>query len=84
MQWECLDFMPFERSLFGNCRSSGCRIEDYWEGYKLFCYAYYSHSMQHESEFRETKLGSFFHSTNWFVVWCFFPLVLFGASVFWC
>ena len=34
-----------------------CRVEDYWQGYKLFCYAYYSHSIQHESEFRLSKLG---------------------------
>ena len=33
------------------------RVEDYWEGYKLFCYAYYAHSMPHESLFRQTKLG---------------------------
>ena len=35
-----------------------CRPEDYWEGYKMFCYAYYSHSSVHESEFRNSKLGS--------------------------
>ena len=34
------------------------RVEDYWQGYKLFCYAYYLHSAQHESEFRESKLGA--------------------------
>ena len=34
------------------------RPEDYWLGYKFFCYAYYSHSMQHESEFQHPKLGS--------------------------
>ena len=28
------------------------------QGYKLLFYAYYSHSMQHESEFRESKLGA--------------------------
>ena len=33
-------------------------VEDYWEGYKAFCYAYYSHSVPHESAFRATKLGS--------------------------
>lgn len=38
---------------------SVCRAEDYWEGYKLFCYGYYSHSIQHEHEFRHCKLGSF-------------------------
>lgn len=36
------------------------RVEDYWEGYKLFCYAYYSHSLQHESAFKQSKLGSWF------------------------
>lgn len=35
-----------------------CRVQDYWEGYKLFCYAFYSHSAQHEIEFRQSKLGS--------------------------
>lgn len=35
-----------------------CRADDYWEGFKLFCYGYYSHSLQHEHEFRECKLGS--------------------------
>lgn len=34
-----------------------CRAEDFWEGYKLFCYAYYSHSAPHEIQFRHTKLG---------------------------
>ena len=34
-----------------------CRPEDYWLGYKLFCFAYYSHSIQHESEFQNCKLG---------------------------
>jgi hypothetical protein len=35
-----------------------CRVDDYWEGYKLFCYAFYSHSSQHELEFEHSKLGS--------------------------
>ena len=34
------------------------RAEDYWRGYKLFCYAYYSHSVAHESEFRDSKLSA--------------------------
>ena len=34
-----------------------CRAEDFWQGYKLFSYAYYSHSRAHETEFRATKLG---------------------------
>ena len=40
-----------------------CRARDYWQGYKLFCYAYYSHSALHESEFRQSKLGSCTTST---------------------
>jgi hypothetical protein len=39
-----------------------CRVDDYWLGYKFFCYAYYSRSVQHEAEFRESILGA-----------CFFP-----------
>ena len=35
-----------------------CRVEDYWHGYKLFCYSFYSHSVVHESEFRRSKLGA--------------------------
>ena len=34
------------------------RAQDYWVGYKLFCYSYYSHSPQHVVEFRESKLGA--------------------------
>lgn len=45
-------FLTFLQSLF--------RVEDYWEGYKLFCYSYYSHSVAHEEEFRRCKLGAFF------------------------
>jgi hypothetical protein len=33
-------------------------VQDYWEGYKLFCYAYYSHSARHANEFRDSKLGA--------------------------
>lgn len=33
------------------------RAEDYWVGYKLFCFAYYSHSVRHEAQFKATKLG---------------------------
>ena len=36
-----------------HCR---CRVEDYWHGYKLFCYTFYSHSLPHEHEFQESKL----------------------------
>ena len=35
-----------------------CRAEDYWVGYKFFCFDYYSHSLQHQHEFRECKLRS--------------------------
>ena len=45
---------------FIDCIVCVCRVEDYWVGYKLFCYAYYSHSVSHEFEFRLSKLG-----------WCF-------------
>jgi len=34
------------------------RVEDYWLGYKLFCFGYYSHSPQHVQEFRHSKLGT--------------------------
>ena len=34
-----------------------CRPEDFWQGFKLFSYAYYSHTRAHESKFRATKLG---------------------------
>jgi hypothetical protein len=44
-----------------------CRALDYWQGYKYFCYAYYSHSQLHEPEFRATKLGSCFRSTAWVI-----------------
>ena len=48
-----------------------CRVEDYWLGYKLFCYAYYSHLIRHESEFRESKLG-----------WWLSPICLFSALMY--
>lgn len=37
------------------------RAEDYWIGYKLFCFAYYLNSRQHEAEFEHSKLGQFIH-----------------------
>jgi hypothetical protein len=46
--------------VFVAVRQSLLRVEDYWEGYKLFCYSYYSHSVPHEVEFRRCKLGAFF------------------------
>lgn len=41
-----------------NARVCVHRVEDYWRGYKLFCYGYYSHSSRHVQEFRESKLGA--------------------------
>jgi hypothetical protein len=46
-----------------------CRVRDYWEGYKLFCYAFYSHSSQHELEFEHSKLGSCISIALCFVCW---------------
>jgi hypothetical protein len=46
--------------LFVTVRIFDYRIADYWEGYKLFCYAFYSHSLQYEIEFEHSKLGSCF------------------------
>lgn len=40
-------------------------MQDYWEGYKSFCYAYYSHSARHATEFRESKLGACFSRPTW-------------------
>ena len=40
-----------------DCWQCMCRVEDYWQGYKIFCYAFYSHSVAHESEFKNLKLG---------------------------
>lgn len=50
-----------------------CSVQDYWESYKLFCYAYYSHSFRHESEFRQSKLGLWFSCVLWHFanVFCF-------------
>lgn len=49
----------------GVLRMHVCRVEDYWQGYKLFCYAYYSHSLQHESQFRDSKMGSCIPRSHW-------------------
>lgn len=43
-----------------------CRVEDFWVGYKLFCYAYYSNSVQHEGEFQQSKLGLWFYPSSMF------------------
>ena len=38
-------------------------------GYKLFCYAYYSNSVQHEHEFQHSRLGLCFYSNRfWYGV----------------
>lgn len=64
-----------------------CRALDYWQGYKYFCYAYYSHSQLHEPEFRATKLGSCFRSTAWVIakVLCSFltPLCFASGGLLW-
>lgn len=46
------------RLRFPNFRERLHRVEDFWQGYKLFSYTYYSHSVRHESEFRDSKLGT--------------------------
>ena len=43
-----------------------CRVEDFWVGYKLFCYAFYSNSVQHEGEFQQSKLGLWFFPSSMF------------------
>jgi hypothetical protein len=48
------------------------RVDDYWHGYKLFCYAYYSNSVAHEAEFRHSKLGALQSSLP--VYFCFLSL----------
>ena len=55
---ECLCLPVADCLWFADCWKSFCRVEDYWHGYKLFCYAYYSNSEAHESEFRNSKLGA--------------------------
>ena len=66
MFWMCSAMSTCVDFLFMNFRIYVCRVEDYWQGYKLFCYAYYSHSLQHESEFS---------NPNW--VRAFAPLFVF-------
>lgn len=58
-----------------------CRVADYWEGYKLFCYAYYSHSIEHETEFRQSKLGSWTETNPWFNL-CTSSLLVFPSHGF--
>lgn len=66
--------------LFVYLRGGFPRVQDYWCGYKFFCYAYYSHSVQHESEFADCKLGSCHSSISriYFarLVSCWFHLLL--------
>jgi hypothetical protein len=52
------------------------RVGDYWEGYKLFCYSYYLHSVPHEEEFRRCKLGAFFTLPAWDSIIAMFCLCL--------
>lgn len=62
-----------------------CRVDDYWLGYKLFCYAYYSRSVQHEAEFRESKLGACFFPPSCFVchsLWDSLPFPMPSTSTF--
>lgn len=56
-----------------------CRVEDYWHGYKQFCYAYYSHSLAHESEFRESKSGA---SLSFLLSFAFIYCVLCATGFF--
>ena len=57
-------------------RTHVCSVQDYWEGYKLFCYAYYSHSVQHEYEFLQSKLGSLLAHTI-----CLFSIAWFYTAL---
>jgi hypothetical protein len=53
----CVVLLQFLCGWCSHCPQHACRVHDFWEGYKLFCYGYYSNSCQHESEFRASKLG---------------------------
>ena len=57
-----LQAMTWVRILIVCLRGIFGRVSDYWCGYKLFCYAYYAHSVPHESEFKDSKLGAW-HSS---------------------
>lgn len=65
-------------------RPNVCSVQDYWEGYKLFCYAFYSHSVQHEYEFQQSKLGSLLAYTNCFVSICRCCFALLMARILRC
>ena len=63
----CLQGLTCLGLMFVCVHGAFCRVHDYWRGYKLFCYAFYSQSGSHESEFKDSKLGSWFPS---FVCYC--------------
>ena len=69
----CCVFRVYAQSL--------CRPADYWHGYKLFCYAYFSHFVPHEAEFRATKLGRYPSSP---LRWIFFQPAISSAGLFSC
>ena len=60
--WSLLDTRPGGPA---DPEASVRSVHDYWEGYKLFCYGYYSHSARHAAEFRETKLGEYIPTLVW-------------------
>lgn len=37
----------------------GIRARDFWEGYKLYCYAYYSHCDTSKGLFQDCKMGEY-------------------------
>lgn len=47
----CLLFFTCTSERRNASRSYICRVQDYWHGYKLFCYGFYSRSARHEAEF---------------------------------
>ena len=57
----CLTLRFCALVMFLAVRQSLLRVEDLWEGYKLLCYSFYSHSVPHEEEFRQCKLGAYFY-----------------------
>ena len=77
----CVMVLPHMHLFHIDLRMYVCRAEDYWEGYKLFCYAYYSHSLRHELEFHQSKLGS---SMSWFSSFLGFPEFVYPANVCYC
>jgi hypothetical protein len=59
--WACMPRISAMRTgrevLFVDLMLHSSRAEDFWVGYKLFCYVFYSNSSEHEADFRESKLG---------------------------